>query len=110
MITISENALHHLLDLMESEGLSPDTHNLRVGVTAGGCSGLSYKMDFDDKIDPTDTVVEVESGLKVLIDRKSLLFLYGTELIFTDGLHGKGFEWKNPNATRTCGCGESFSL
>ena len=110
MITISENALNHLIELMINDGHTPDTHSLRVSVTAGGCSGLSYKMDFVDTIDETDTIVDVDGGLKVLIDRKSLLFLYGTELIYTDGLHGKGFEWKNPNATRVCGCGTSFSL
>jgi iron-sulfur cluster assembly protein len=110
MITVSEKALHHLLELMVSEGITPDTHHLRVSVTSGGCSGLSYKMDFDDEIDPTDTVVDIDGGLKVLIDRKSLLFLYGTNLEYSDGLHGKGFEWKNPNANRVCGCGTSFSL
>lgn len=110
MISVTENALNHLLELMISEGFTPDTHHLRVSVTAGGCSGLSYKMDFSNTIDPTDTVVDVDGGLKVLIDRKSLLFLYGTELEYSDGLHGKGFEWKNPNANRVCGCGTSFSL
>jgi iron-sulfur cluster assembly protein len=91
-------------------GISPDTHHLRVGVKGGGCSGLSYMMDFDDKIEDTDEVVEVEAGLKVVIDRKSVLYLFGTQLTYSDGLNGKGFAWENPNASRTCGCGESFAL
>lgn len=110
MITISEKALHHLLELMVSEGLTPQTHHLRVGVKGGGCSGLSYVMDFDDTTQEFDEIVEVEGGLKVVIDRKSVLYLYGTELDYSDGLNGKGFQWINPNASRTCGCGESFAL
>jgi iron-sulfur cluster assembly protein len=110
MITISEKALNHLLELMVSEGLTPDTHHLRVGVKGGGCSGLSYVMEFDDKTEEFDEVVEVDGGLKVIIDRKSVLYLYGTELDYSDGLNGKGFQWINPNASRTCGCGESFAL
>jgi iron-sulfur cluster assembly protein len=110
MITISEKALNHLFELMVSEGLTPDTHHLRVGVKGGGCSGLSYVMDFDDTKEEFDEIVEVNGRLKVVIDRKSVLYLYGTELDFSDGLNGKGFQWINPNATRTCGCGESFAL
>jgi iron-sulfur cluster assembly protein len=110
MITISEKALNHLLELMVSEGLTPDTHHLRVGVKGGGCSGLSYVMEFDDKTEEFDEVVETDGGLKVIIDRKSVLYLYGTELDYSDGLNGKGFQWINPNASRTCGCGESFAL
>ena len=110
MITISERALNHLFELMVSEGLTPDTHHLRVGVKGGGCSGLSYVMNFDDTSEELDEIVEVGGGLKVVIDRKSVLYLYGTELDYSDGLNGKGFQWVNPNASRTCGCGESFSL
>jgi iron-sulfur cluster assembly protein len=110
MITVSENAKVHLLELMEKEGLTHETHFLRVGVKGGGCSGLSYVMDFDNKIEPTDEVVNLENGLKVIIDKKSILYLFGTELNYSDGLNGKGFEWVNPNASRTCGCGESFAL
>jgi len=111
MVTISDKALNHVLSLMNDSGLSTETHNLRVGVKGGGCSGLSYTMDFDEVIDTTtDDVVEVSNGLKIVIDRKSLLYLIGTELNYSDGLNGKGFEWINPNASRTCGCGESFSL
>ena len=110
MITVSEKALSHILQLMVDAGLTPETHHLRVGIKGGGCSGLSYVMDFDDNIDSLDEVVEVDAGLKVLIDRKSILYLYGTELTYSDGLNGKGFQWINPNASRTCGCGESFAV
>jgi iron-sulfur cluster assembly protein len=110
MITVSEKALHHVVNLMMESGITPNSHHLRVGVKGGGCSGLSYVMDFDDKIEPTDETIEIDGGLKVVIDRKSVLYLYGTELDYSDGLNGKGFQWGNPNASRTCGCGESFSL
>ena len=110
MITLSEKALDKVLNLMVEGGITPDTHHLRVGVKGGGCSGLSYVMDFDDKIEDTDEVVEADAGLKVVIDRKSVLYLYGTQLTYSDGLNGKGFTWENPNASRTCGCGESFAL
>lgn len=110
MITVSEKALQHVINLMMESGITPDSHHLRVGVKGGGCSGLSYVMDFDDTIEQTDETVEVDGGLKVVIDRKSVLYLYGTELDYSDGLNGKGFQWGNPNASRTCGCGESFAL
>ena len=110
MVTLQPKALEHVIQLMMEGGLTPDTHNLRVGVKGGGCSGLSYTMDFDDKIEVTDEVVEADGGLKVVIDRKSLLYLYGTQLTYSDGLNGRGFAWENPNASRTCGCGESFAL
>ena len=93
-----------------SEGITPDTHYLRVGVKGGGCSGLSYVMDFDENIDSMDEIVEVDGGLKVLIDKKSVLYLFGTELQYSDGLNGKGFVWENPNSSRTCGCGSSFAI
>jgi len=109
MVNVTERAISQLLDLMENEGFTPDTHNLRVGVIGGGCSGLSYQMKFDDKIDSSDTVVDLES-IKVIINKLSLLYLAGTELDYQDGLNGKGFEWNNPNSTRSCGCGESFSV
>ena len=110
MITVSDKALSHVLNLMSESGITTETHNLRVGVKGGGCSGLSYVMDFDDKTDITDEIIEVGNGLKVTMDRKSILYLYGTELNYSDGLNGKGFQWENPNASRTCGCGESFAL
>ncbi len=110
MITISEQALSHLLDIMESEGISTNTHYLRVGVKGGGCSGLSYVMDFDDTKTEHDDEFNVDGGLRVIVDKKSLLYLYGTTLNYSDGLNGKGFQWENPSASRTCGCGESFAL
>jgi iron-sulfur cluster assembly protein len=109
MVSVTERAIQQLVELMEKEGITPETHNLRVGVVGGGCSGLSYQMKFDDKIDSSDTVVDLES-IKVIINKLSLLYLVGTELDYQDGLNGKGFEWNNPNSTRSCGCGESFSV
>ena len=110
MITVSEKALQHVISLMMESNITPDSHHLRVGVKGGGCSGLSYVMDFDNTIESTDETVEIDGGLKVVIDRKSVLYLYGTELDYSDGLNGKGFQWGNHNASRTCGCGESFAL
>jgi len=109
MVSVTERAIQQLVELMKKEGMTPETHNLRVGVIGGGCSGLSYQMKFDDKIDSSDTVVDLES-IKVIINKLSLLYLVGTELDYQDGLNGKGFEWNNPNSTRSCGCGESFSV
>ena len=109
MVSVTERAIQQIVGLMEKEGITPETHNLRVGVVGGGCSGLSYQMKFDDKIDSSDTVVDLES-IKVIINKLSLLYLVGTELDYQDGLNGKGFEWNNPNSTRSCGCGESFSV
>ncbi len=109
MVTISKTAVEKLNEVMKEEGISSDTHNLRVGVLGGGCSGLSYKMDFDENVEESDTLVELET-FKVVINKQSLLYLVGTELNYQGGLNGKGFEWINPNASRTCGCGESFSL
>jgi iron-sulfur cluster assembly protein len=109
MVSVTERAIQQIVGLMEKEGITPGTHNLRVGVIGGGCSGLSYQMKFDDKIDLSDTVVDLES-IKVIINKLSLLYLVGTELDYQDGLNGKGFEWNNPNSTRTCGCGTSFTV
>lgn len=109
MVTVTDRAKKQIITLMEKEGIMPETHSLRVGVTGGGCSGLSYQMKFDNKIESTDTVIDLES-IKICINKLSLLYLVGTELDYEDGLNGKGFEWRNPNATRTCGCGESFSI
>jgi len=109
MVTITQTAMEKLISLMMDEGITPDTHNLRVGVKGGGCSGLSYVMDFDTDINDGDEVVDLEV-IKVIINKPSLLYLAGTILDYQGGLNGKGFEWINPNASRTCGCGESFSL
>jgi iron-sulfur cluster assembly protein len=110
MIELNEKAHDHILQLMTEAGITPDKHHLRVGVKGGGCSGLTYTMDFSDKIEPTDDWFEFGKGLKIVVDKKSILYLYGTELQYSDGLNGKGFQWVNPNASRTCGCGESFAL
>jgi iron-sulfur cluster assembly protein len=110
MITISNEALSNLKEVMKEEGIDINTHFLRVGVKGGGCSGLSYVMDFDDTKTESDEMVTIGGELKVLIDKKSLLYLIGTELQYTSGLNGKGFEWVNPNASRSCGCGSSFSV
>ena len=80
-----------------------------MSVKGGGCSGLTYDLDFDDTIFDFDEISE-DQGLKLVIDRRSLLYLLGTELDFSDGLNGKGFQFTNPNASRTCGCGESFGI
>ena len=82
---------------------------VRVGVKSGGCSGLSYDLNFDKKINQDDKIYE-DNGVKILVDKKSFLYLIGTTLEFSGGLNGKGFVFNNPNANRTCGCGESFSL
>jgi iron-sulfur cluster assembly protein len=107
-IYISDNAKQHVNVLLEKEG-KLDNHFLRISVVSGGCSGLSYKMDFDNTITPTDQIFE-DKGVKIVTDRKSVLYLFNTTLEFTEGLNGKGFHFVNPNASRTCACGESFSL
>ncbi len=107
MITVSEKAKSKAIELMSAEN-RPDSF-IRVGVEGGGCSGLSYKMEFDNQIKEGDKVFE-DKGVRIVCDRKSFLYLVGTELDFSDGLNGKGFQFHNPNATRTCGCGESFAV
>ncbi len=107
MITVTENASKKVKSLIEESGNT--TPYLRVAVKGGGCSGLSYDLSFDDDVKPSDMEFE-DKDVKILVDGKSFMYLFGTELDFSDGLNGKGFEFKNPNASRTCGCGESFSL
>ena len=108
MIYISEKAKEKIHQLRKDAELD-DTYFLRVGVVGGGCSGLSYKLDFDNESQPNDQVFE-DHGIKLVTDLKSFLYLAGTELDFSDGLNGKGFFFNNPNASRTCGCGDSFSV
>ncbi|MGB5005359.1 MAG: iron-sulfur cluster assembly accessory protein [Ferruginibacter sp.] len=109
-IFISDKAKAKVLQLMEEAGVAGDSnHFLRVGVVGGGCSGLSYKMDFDNEVKPMDQVFE-DKGIKIVCDLKSFLYLVNTELEFSDGLNGKGFYFNNPNASRSCGCGESFAV
>lgn len=109
-IYVSDKAKEKVRKLMEDAGIADDqSYFLRVGVVGGGCSGLSYKLDFDNESKPTDQVFE-DNGVKVVTDLKSFLYLVNTTLDFSDGLNGKGFYFSNPNASRTCGCGESFAV
>lgn len=108
IFTLTTKAKLQLDKLMVEENCT-ENHFLRVSVKGGGCSGLTYDLDFDDTIVEFDDVSE-DQGLKLVIDRRSLLYLLGTELDFTEGLNGKGFLFINPNASRTCGCGESFGV
>ncbi len=108
MIFVSDKAKEKVSGLKQQAAIGED-YFLRVSVVGGGCSGLSYKLDFDNENKPTDQVFE-DNGVKVVTDMKSFLYLYNTTLDFSDGLNGKGFYFNNPNATRTCGCGESFAV
>ena len=107
MIKITENAKKKALELMSEDGKSG--FFIRVGVKGGGCSGLMYDLTFDNEVGENDKSYE-DKGMKVVMDKKSVLYLIGTTLDFSGGLNGKGFVFNNPNADRTCGCGESFSL
>lgn len=109
MIKVSDQAKAKAAQLMAEEGFNPETDYIRVGVKSGGCSGLEYVLKFDNQVADTDQVFE-DNGVRVIIDKKSILYLAGTVLEYSGGLNGKGFVFNNPNASRTCGCGESFSL
>ena len=109
MIKVSETAKKRVALLMEDEGFNPATDYIRVGVKSGGCSGLSYELKFDKALGENDKVFE-DNEIKIAVDKKSFLYLAGTILEYSGGLNGKGFVFNNPNAQRTCGCGESFSL
>mgnify|MGYP001393750192 CR=1 FL=1 len=108
MISVTETAKKKIFSLLEEEGLGKDAY-VKVGVSSGGCSGLSYKLDFTSQNSENAKVME-HNGIRILVDKKSLLYLVGTVLDFSGGLNGKGFTFNNPNATRTCGCGESFAI
>ena len=108
MVTVSDNSKNKIIELRKADGHEED-YQIRVGVLGGGCSGLTYNLEFNSETGPTDMVFE-DKGVKIIVDRKSLLYLAGTVLEFSDGLNGKGFQFVNPNATRTCGCGESFAV
>ncbi|RYZ22317.1 MAG: iron-sulfur cluster assembly accessory protein [Chitinophagaceae bacterium] len=109
-IYVSDMARDKVRQLMQDAGVGDDpSYFVRVGVVGGGCSGLSYKLDFDNEQKPMDQVFE-DNGVKVVTDLKSFLYLVNTMLDFSDGLNGKGFFFNNPNASRTCGCGESFAV
>jgi iron-sulfur cluster assembly protein len=108
MITITEPAKVKIEELIKEQNLDT-TYFLRVGVKGGGCAGLSYVMDFENEILEGDQEFE-DKGIKIVCNKKSLLYLVGTELQYSGGLNGKGFEWHNPQSSRTCGCGQSFSI
>lgn len=109
MIQVSETAKKRVVSLMTEGGYDVATDYVRVGVKSGGCSGLSYELKFDNKMEESDKVFE-DNNVRIVIDKKSFLYLVGTTLEYSGGLNGKGFVFNNPNAQRTCGCGESFSL
>ena len=109
MIKVSEHAKKKVIELMTDDGYDPNTDFVRVGVKSGGCSGLSYDLKFDKTQLEDDKVFEV-NDVKIIVDKKSFLYLIGTTLEYSGGLNGTGFVFNNPNANRTCGCGESFSL
>lgn len=109
MIKVSETAKNRVVSLMTEGGYNAEKDFVRVGVKSGGCSGLSYDLTFDNKIEESDKIFE-DNAVKIIVDKKSFLYLVGTTLEYSGGLNGKGFVFNNPNAQRTCGCGESFSL
>ncbi len=109
MIKVSDSARDRILEILRSEGKNTEEWFLRVSVTSGGCSGLTYQLDFDNELKEGDQVFE-DNGVRVVTDLRSYLFVHNSVLHFTAGLNGKGFHFENPNASRTCACGESFSL
>lgn len=109
MIKVSDHAKEKAIQLMTEDGFNPFEDFIRVGVKSGGCSGLEYVLKFDNEKTDADQIFE-DNGIKIIVDKKSILYLAGTTLEYSGGLNGKGFVFNNPNASRTCGCGESFSL
>lgn len=109
MIKVSESASRKIVDMMREDGYDAAKDYVRVGVKSGGCSGLSYELKFDKQLGETDKVFE-DNNVRIAVEKKSFLYLAGTILEYSGGLNGKGFVFNNPNANRTCGCGESFSL
>ncbi|POS03127.1 HesB/IscA family protein [Flavobacterium croceum] len=109
MIKVSESASKKIIEMMKEEGFDATQDYVRVGVKSGGCSGLSYELKFDKELTENDKVFE-DNEVKIAVEKKSFLYLAGTILEYSGGLNGKGFVFNNPNAQRTCGCGESFSL
>ncbi len=108
MITITDKAKARIAEVMEAEQYDP-SYFVRVSVESGGCSGLSYLLNFDNEEQKDDQIFE-DKGVKIVLNIKSFLYLAGTELDFSDGLSGKGFVFNNPNASRSCACGESFAV
>ncbi len=109
MIKVSDTASKKIVEMMREDGYDAAQHYVRVGVKSGGCSGLSYELKFDRELGDNDKVFE-DNEVKIAVEKKSFLYLAGTILEYSGGLNGKGFVFNNPNAQRTCGCGESFSL
>jgi len=109
MIKVSDSARTKIVQLMAEDGYNADNDYVRVGVRSGGCSGLSYELKFDRSRSEDDKIFE-DNAVKIVVDKRSFLYLVGTILEYSGGLNGKGFVFNNPNANRTCGCGESFSL
>lgn len=109
MIKVSDSAKNKVIQLMNEDGFNPEMDFIRVGVKSGGCSGLSYDLKFDKDQSEDDKIFQ-DNGIRIVIDKKSFLYLVGTTLEYSGGLNGSGFVFNNPNANRTCGCGESFSL
>ncbi len=109
MIKVSDIAKNKIVQMMQEEGFNSAVDFVRVGVKSGGCSGLSYELKFDANKTDTDSLFE-DNDIKIIVEKKSILYLAGTILEYSGGLNGKGFVFNNPNAQRTCGCGESFSL
>lgn len=109
MIKVTELAKSKVIELMKEDGYSLENDFVRVGVKSGGCSGLSYDLSFDNSQQEGDKLFE-DNGVRIVVDKKSFLYLVGTTLEYSGGLNGSGFVFNNPNAQRTCGCGESFSL
>ena len=109
VISITNFAKNKVISLMKDDGFNHTSDFVRVGVKSGGCSGLSYELKFDNKLLENDKIFE-DNDIKIVVDKNSFLYLVGTTFEYSGGLYGKGFVFSNPNANRTCGCGESFSL
>ena len=109
MIKVTPQARDQVVHMMNYDGVNTKTHFVRVGVKSGGCSGLSYELNFDNNLSDTDKIFE-DKDIRIVVDKKSFLYLVGTTLEYSGGLNGKGFVFNNPNANRTCGCGESFAM
>ncbi len=107
MISLTNKAVQQIKNIMEQENLA--NHYLRIGVKGGGCSGMTYTMSFDSQLKESDQLLE-QGQVKVVVDSKSMVYLIGTTIDFTDGLNGSGFVFQNPNAARSCGCGSSFAV
>lgn len=109
MIKVADTASKRIVQMMKDDGFDASVDYVRVGVKSGGCSGLSYELKFDKELSENDKVFE-DNDVKIAVEKKSFLYLAGTILEYSGGLNGKGFVFNNPNANRTCGCGESFSM